>query len=760
MKEYLGPLQKGDEIKKVLANRKNPCVYRTLSASKPELLEEKVKLEEKDGWKVSRRNKRSVRMEKEKSLDEQLEDELWCIVAQMGFHELSKDRNFKIHVSDDQEPRQIDVFAKDSETGILIECTCGEAPKKKNMENLIQKIISIQNNARNSINNHYGKNLKLKLRWIIATRNVIWSDADLERAKASRICVLQDKEIDYYKGLVSILKFGARYQFLANIFEGEEIHGLKISVPATRGKIAKTFFYNFLIRPSDLLKISYISHKGSRDAEALGTYQRMLKKSRLNQIAEYINHEGIFPTNIVINLKTRKDLVFDKKGSIGDCIFGELHLPSNYATAWVIDGQHRLYGYAYSNHAEDSFVPVLAFDKLRPRDEAKMFVDINSEQVKVSKNLFIELYSDLHWDSPDPEERLLALSSRVSSNLATKMSSPIKGRVLTTGSKKSSFVCLSLTNISDGLLDNRLLGEVHGNQLGPGPISVANTENLEASLKKATHVISEYLKCFADAMPEHWKLGDAPGGYLCTNNSIRSLLLVLKHLCQHLEKVDEVSCDNFDADDLVSHLKAFCSPLVNFFKNASPSDIQAFRSQQGGLKGITKQAMMMMQYIHKSKPEFNPSGLKEYIDSQDYEGTKEARDLIDKIQRMLFENVFDKLKKHFGEKESEWWAQGVPPGVRENCAKLRENDPERKNIEQYITLIDYYNIAAHNWSLFESDLAFTKDGGKDKKLSWIKDLNKIRNKTHHVEKWPLSKEEVDLVRKIAEEVIKRFSSPT
>jgi DNA sulfur modification protein DndB len=305
MKEYLGPLVKGDEIKNVLANRKNQCVYKTLAATKPELLEEKVKLDEEDGWKVSRRNKRSVRMEKEKSLDERLEDDLWCIVAQMGFHELSKDRNFKVHVSDEQEARQIDVFAKDSETGILIECTCGEAPKKENMETLIQKIIAIQNNVRNSINNHYGKSPKLKLRWIIATRNVIWSDADLGKAKAAKICVLQDKEIDYYKGLVSILKFGARHQFLANIFAGEEIHELNISVPATRGRIGKTFFYNFLIRPSDLLKISYISHKGSRDGEALGTYQRILKKSRLNQIVEYINLGGIFPTNIVINLKTR-----------------------------------------------------------------------------------------------------------------------------------------------------------------------------------------------------------------------------------------------------------------------------------------------------------------------------------------------------------------------------------------------------------------------------------------------------------------------
>ncbi len=104
------------------------------------------------------------------------------------------------------------------------------------------------------------------------------------------------------------------------------------------------------------------------------------------------------------------------------------------------------------------------------------------------------------------------------------------------------------------------------------------------------------------------------------------------------------------------------------------------------------------------------------------------------------------MKRRFGKDESDWWAQGVPSTVREKCVTEREKDPERKNPEQYITLIDYYSIVAHNWDIFEEDFTFSKDGGKDKKLSWLKDLNKIRNKTHHVEKWPLSKAEVDFVK--------------
>jgi hypothetical protein len=293
--------------------------------------------------------------------------------------------------------------------------------------------------------------------------------------------------------------------------------------------------------------------------------------------------------------------------------------------------------------------------------------------------------------------------------------------------------------------------------LSPGPLSTSNPEDLHGTLKKATSIIADYVNLFAMEVKDNWLLGDAPGGYLCTNNAVRTLLLILKHMCQHLERVTEVPCYSLDASDLLSNLKPLCDPLLAFFKSATPSDFKQFRNQQGGLKGITDQAMMMMQHISRARNDFSPPGLKEFIDSQDVEGTREARDLIDDVQRRLFQYVFAKLKKEMGEDEGGWWAQGVPQPVRETCVKLLEGDPERKRKEQYITLIDYYSIIGHNWQFFENEMAFTKDGGKDKKLSWIKDLNKIRNKTHHVEKWPLTKDEVSLVKEIHKKLFERLT---
>jgi len=60
-----------------------------------------------------------------------------------------------------------------------------------------------------------------------------------------------------------------------------------------------------------LLKISYVSHRSKGKASDVNTYQRMISKSRLNKIRQYITEEGIFPTNIVVNLE-KKRITFDK----------------------------------------------------------------------------------------------------------------------------------------------------------------------------------------------------------------------------------------------------------------------------------------------------------------------------------------------------------------------------------------------------------------------------------------------------------------
>ena len=144
--QYLGPLVTGDEIITELRRRKSKDVYKTVSGSSKKLIAAKVKLEEADGWRTVRKNVKSTRMAKAKPADEQLEDEVWSILAQMGFKEMSKERQFTIAVEDGLPPRQIDVFAKDDETVIIVECTRRDTPGRKSMAQLIEKIRANREN--------------------------------------------------------------------------------------------------------------------------------------------------------------------------------------------------------------------------------------------------------------------------------------------------------------------------------------------------------------------------------------------------------------------------------------------------------------------------------------------------------------------------------------------------------------------------------------------------------------------------------------
>ena len=172
----------------------------------------------------------------------------------------------------------------------------------------------------------------------------IWNSADLQKCRGYGIFVISKTELQYYEDLVRLLKTAARYQLLAHVFTGSRVSGLERTVLATRAKMGGTTFYTFLIRPDQLLRIAYIGHRSSRDIDGIQTYQRMLQPKRLRSIAQYINNGGKFPTNIVLNLKPTKRIRFDKKETVGEESLGVLYLPDTYASAWVIDGQHRLYG--------------------------------------------------------------------------------------------------------------------------------------------------------------------------------------------------------------------------------------------------------------------------------------------------------------------------------------------------------------------------------------------------------------------------------
>ena len=90
-------------------------------------------------------------------------------------------------------------------------------------------------------------------------------------------------------------------------------------------------------------------------------------------------------------------------------ILGILHIEGEYKSAWIIDGQHRLFAYSGHHFAQTARLSVLAFEELHPDMQAKLFVDINYQQKSVKKSLLNELYGVLHENSDNPEVRMRAI---------------------------------------------------------------------------------------------------------------------------------------------------------------------------------------------------------------------------------------------------------------------------------------------------------------------------------------------------------------
>lgn len=767
--KVFGPLVSGEDIKREQRKRSSKLNFQTLKASKISLVLEKVKIEEKEGWKRHKKYKKSYVVSRPKPVDEQLEDELWCIVARMGFSELSSGRNFRIETKRDPNPRQIDIFAKDDEVALIIECTQKAKPttsSKANVDKLITKISDFKGRISKEVTNHYGRDSKVKPKFIIATRNIDWGNADIEKCKNENISILSDMEIDYYNALTTHLKTAARFQLLAHLFSGTEIPGLSKTVPATMGTMGGVNFYNFLIKPKELMKIAYVGHKASRSIDSLETYQRMLQPKRLNAIASFIGGGGKFPTNIVINIKTprKRKLDFKNQSPKDDKSIGLLKLPSRYGSAWVIDGQHRLYGYAHLDTQDGpkddtSVLPVLAFENLPPEDEMDMFIDINSKQVKVKTSLLLELYGDLHWNSEDPAEKLLALQARTVVKLNGRKTSPIFDRVVVTGKGKNQYRCLTATSISDGIKQTRLLGSVKKDVFHPGPLSVNDPDDLHKSLTKASNILMKTLQIFEDTLPEHWQAGDKQGvGYLCTNIGIRSIMLVIMDICNHVRIQQSSDLSIWTEKEIMDEIQKYIQPVVDYFKSSESDQIQSFRRQGSSLASVKKQSMGMNVFIQKKFPEYSPDGLDTYVSKRDQEGNDKAILMINRIKDKIFPHVLKTLKKHFKEEDDEWWLEGIPGPIRIDCSTKREEDKCTSPKETYLQLINYQDIARLNWDLFSTSFALGEKNTDDQKknLAWIRKLSKIHKKTDYPDQGKLTPVETKFVEEVSTKVDQYF----
>jgi DGQHR domain-containing protein len=137
-------------------------------------------------------------------------------------------------------------------------------------------------------------------------------------------------------------------------------------------------FFLFKISASDLLRIAYFN---PREIDRESGIQRPYKATRSREIADYLEEEdSVLPNNIIVSLK-KKCIKYND---------GELEIQTQSDVAFVIDGQHRLRAFKYTDKPRFE-LPVSAFVDLSLAEIAEIFVKINYYQKPVSKSLVFDL---------------------------------------------------------------------------------------------------------------------------------------------------------------------------------------------------------------------------------------------------------------------------------------------------------------------------------------------------------------------------------
>jgi len=719
-----------------------------------------------NGWElVPNKLKTKVRVRRRKAHNNAFEDRVWALLARMRFSYLNEDNSFKIAYEKDKNnkkdiEKQIDVFALDEETALVIECKSSQKRRKISYSKEINELIGIKEKLRSQIRNIYGRNLKIAFLFI--TNKTVLSDNDKARLDNDKIWHFNQDDLDYFELLADHLGSAAKYQLFGILFSGQKIPHLKNKVPAIKGKMKNGhFFYSFSIEPDFLLKSGFILHRADMSPDVTTSYQRLVKKSRLVKIGNYVDKGGYFPNSVIVNIETKKkDLKFDiiKKEHDSSTIPGILHLPQLYKSIFIIDGQHRLYGYSFSKNIKNHLIPVVAFVNLPAEYQSKIFVDINHNQKSVPANLLRSIMADFYWNSNDPNQAISALKTRILTAMNYDEGSPLYKKIVLSEEKKTDQRCLTLqTLIIGGLKRTELFGKVKGKKvIEPGHLFI---ENYDKTLKRSVVFFNLCLEKIQERLKIQWDLGSGEGGFIAMNNGICALFLIISDVLDFIVREKGITPKLKNSEELFSEIEIYLDPVINYIENLSLEEKKKLRSLFGA--GAPEKILKEFQNaIHGEFREYDPPGLQQWIKESTGQFNERCITTGHYIEKeLLHEFVIKKLKEQFGAKN--WWINGVPESILTKCYERRINDDKEANDWEFLDPLDYQSILSKHWDIFAEYFTppeLNKNNiGKNRKLKWLEVFNDIRKKYSHPQRENTTEKEYEFLVNTKEWLIKALS---
>jgi DNA sulfur modification protein DndB len=778
-KSYTAKGKEIDQIQNQLSSKKKTEIKHTFTKPKDkELFDAEIEKLKNDGYRIAKKHtKTKIIAFKEKRQNEYFENELWSIFAKMGASVINKNsRETQLPYAKGM-TKQLDIFAVFEEVVIICECKCADKPNSaSNFNKEIAEIEKVKNGAQSFISKIYPDK---KVVYILATKNYIITENVRTRLNNSGIFFLENAKVEYYLYLTESLGAAAKYQFYSEIFIGDKIEGHRtISVNAIKSPVVdNSYFYSFLCSPHELLKISYVFHKDLHRDESTG-YQRMVKAKRRKELEEFIKKGGTFSNSIIINFQTDNKIKWKKLNDDGETQIGTLTLPDEYSCAFIIDGQHRLYGYSNLNPQQfNTPLLVTAYVNLPPEIQIKLFIEINNKQKPVPKNLLLMLQSDLYWNHDTAKLSLFSLKTRLLRNLGTLSDSVLNNRIVLGEKKSTKIRCVSIDYIMKYAIDkSNYFGKIKNNNVLEkegwffSKTDLAKKRYNEV-LKKSYSFLNKIFGLCQKDLNLMWEKGSNDGGLIAMNIGIMSIIRICDIILEHRVENEKDDLYSMTPEEIFSRVKDYLTCVINHINKLNSEEIKKFRSLSTG--GIQEQAVdELLVVLHNNHKEIYPERTKKYLKDRsgkyDEEGTKE----IKKLQLEIRNKIISTLKK-FYPAEDQWFEKGVSGDVQKKCSARRIDEGNKEPQHHYLDLLDYKDIIDKNYidikveedgeqktriglGRYFSDPDFK--GDRKKEIKWFEKLNDLRKKSMHPERIPIKREEYEFIINLKGWLIPKLNS--
>jgi DNA sulfur modification protein DndB len=613
---------------------------------------------------------------------------------------------------------QLDVVGGIEDTLLVVECKSKNEPGRKPLRSYIKSFWVKKRSITNSLRKSLGRRYKRTI-FILALRGISPSSRDIEFAKKKKILVWSESYFDSIRSLYFTIGDRAKHYILRELGGTPPLvpggKGRFFSFPALEARIGKKDrLYSTFIPARILLDIAYVLRIESGQKRA---YQRFLDKNRLFKVAKFIEDGNSFKNSIVLALDKRSKFNAYRSRwtshSSSESAIGLLRIPRQFAYAWVIDGQHRLYGFARAHeNSLDWSLPVVALQSKSRTEEAKTFLDINSKQKPVDPSLLWSLFGVLY-----PNE-IRGLVSHFVRFLGTEPKSIFYGKIFVPGESKQSrkYYRIFHSNLCDTVSEHFVEGRAKGFPLFLA--ASANASKREDSIRRAFKIVNIYTKWLikqaGNAGEKRWVKD-----FFLTNNGLNVALRVLVQILK------------FSNGKIKSRLlgelfgKAMTEYLIE--NREKIDELRRQTSSEGTREAI---AFAIVRTLARQANGFADPYIRQHQQNREEE---EPYKLIRNAEHVLREVISTRLS----EITERWWKERIPNDVRDEATLRKERDEspwpwmegKQHPAHFYMSFADYSRVISKRDNWRESFEVVFRD------VEWVrvvfKELEHTRNDVAH-----------------------------